>query len=114
MIRRPPRSTLFPYTTLFRSQLAEFLGIRGDAQDGCRGRIERAKHVPQLAIAHRAKDDQITGRGVLFLPQIARQNRHRWSLTLGLPASRQHSGKFWFIREDGYVGGAQREDRKSV
>src|SRR5256885_10779793 len=25
MIRRPPRSTLFPYTTLFRSQLAEDL-----------------------------------------------------------------------------------------
>src|SRR5688572_31200815 len=27
MIRRPPRSTLFPYTTLFRSRLAEtFMG----------------------------------------------------------------------------------------
>src|SRR5690242_21157985 len=25
MIRRPPRSTLFPYTTLFRSGLGEFL-----------------------------------------------------------------------------------------
>src|SRR5690348_17446228 len=25
MIRRPPRSTLFPYTTLFRSLLKEFL-----------------------------------------------------------------------------------------
>src|SRR5258706_5577048 len=24
MIRRPPRSTLFPYTTLFRSKLARF------------------------------------------------------------------------------------------
>src|SRR2546430_12095906 len=24
MIRRPPRSTLFPYTTLFRSELEEF------------------------------------------------------------------------------------------
>src|SRR2546422_4606718 len=24
MIRRPPRSTLFPYTTLFRSQAGEF------------------------------------------------------------------------------------------
>src|SRR2546427_9155254 len=24
MIRRPPRSTLFPYTTLFRSALADF------------------------------------------------------------------------------------------
>ena len=31
MIRRPPRSTLFPYTTLFRSgcELAEFLTKRG-------------------------------------------------------------------------------------
>src|SRR5258708_29980142 len=25
MIRRPPRSTLFPYTTLFRSQVGRFL-----------------------------------------------------------------------------------------
>src|SRR2546430_9550743 len=25
MIRRPPRSTLFPYTTLFRSEYASFL-----------------------------------------------------------------------------------------
>src|SRR5947209_14883657 len=27
MIRRPPRSTLFPYTTLFRSGHFEYLGI---------------------------------------------------------------------------------------
>src|SRR3712207_8413156 len=26
MIRRPPRSTLFPYTTLFRSRLAHVVG----------------------------------------------------------------------------------------
>src|SRR2546430_11915359 len=31
MIRRPPRSTLFPYTTLFRSMYAEFL--RGNLED---------------------------------------------------------------------------------
>src|SRR2546430_12633257 len=31
MIRRPPRSTLFPYTTLFRSRLVEVLrGLRLD------------------------------------------------------------------------------------
>src|SRR3712207_8450495 len=32
MIRRPPRSTLFPYTTLFRSVQAAFVGadITGD------------------------------------------------------------------------------------
>src|ERR1035438_8609455 len=35
MIRRPPRSTLFPYTTLFRSQ-ARHLGARclGEERDG--------------------------------------------------------------------------------
>src|SRR3712207_7617217 len=27
MIRRPPRSTLFPYTTLFRSTQGEFAGV---------------------------------------------------------------------------------------
>src|SRR5260370_15433559 len=30
MIRRPPRSTLFPYTTLFRSQC----GVRSKAREG--------------------------------------------------------------------------------
>src|SRR2546430_11705111 len=37
MIRRPPRSTLFPYTTLFRSLCACDPPWRGDR--GCRGRI---------------------------------------------------------------------------
>src|ERR1044071_10493360 len=34
MIRRPPRSTLFPYTTLFRSLMAPEHGIRGTAEAG--------------------------------------------------------------------------------
>src|SRR3712207_8913783 len=29
MIRRPPRSTLFPYTTLFRSALGDLPGLAG-------------------------------------------------------------------------------------
>src|SRR5690348_18022014 len=33
MIRRPPRSTLFPYTTLFRSP---FLGLVGHVEEPCR------------------------------------------------------------------------------
>src|SRR3989441_11056196 len=33
MIRRPPRSTLFPYTTLFRSHLREAIGARAHAVD---------------------------------------------------------------------------------
>src|SRR5690242_21427425 len=41
MIRRPPRSTLFPYTTLFRSRraaAAELRSARGDR--GRRGRAQ--------------------------------------------------------------------------
>src|SRR5687768_18364488 len=37
MIRRPPRSTLFPYTTLFRSQLEDAvigLGVSPSFSDG--------------------------------------------------------------------------------
>src|SRR2546430_12915263 len=29
MIRRPPRSTLFPYTTLFRSHTVTFIKVKG-------------------------------------------------------------------------------------
>src|SRR3712207_6852133 len=35
MIRRPPRSTLFPYTTLFRSQGREGLFLLGLGLDAC-------------------------------------------------------------------------------
>src|SRR5258708_29383394 len=41
MIRRPPRSTLFPYTTLFRSVLL-FLVCTAGAQRGTSGSIEGA------------------------------------------------------------------------
>src|SRR5690348_17591713 len=33
MIRRPPRSTLFPYTTLFRSEGDAFEVARGERED---------------------------------------------------------------------------------
>src|SRR3712207_8692937 len=48
MIRRPPRSTLFPYTTLFRS------GLDGAA---------RHDDVQAVQCAHRRRDRQ--GRGVV-------------------------------------------------
>src|SRR2546425_6184766 len=41
MIRRPPRSTLFPYTTLFRSVPAP-RDHRGQSRPAARGRTERA------------------------------------------------------------------------
>src|SRR3712207_7591011 len=35
MIRRPPRSTLFPYTTLFRSTLERCVALATELIDGC-------------------------------------------------------------------------------
>src|SRR3712207_7586165 len=44
MIRRPPRSTLFPYTTLFRSAHAELAQHGGDVVvDGLRRQGEPAR-----------------------------------------------------------------------
>src|SRR3712207_1080172 len=42
MIRRPPRSTLFPYTTLFRSKLKEY--INEDFQEVLQNAIEGASN----------------------------------------------------------------------
>src|SRR3712207_9065388 len=44
MIRRPPRSTLFPYTTLFRSRVREVprpVALRAPARRDVRGRWHR-------------------------------------------------------------------------
>src|SRR3712207_7727633 len=71
MIRRPPRSTLFPYTTLFRSggahrgghRAAGRAAVRGPDEGGARdagrprnrpqGRRRRAQEVPHLHQADR-------------------------------------------------------------
>src|SRR2546430_3378508 len=42
MIRRPPRSTLFPYTTLFRSVDGRAMGARDEANRVLRDTVLRA------------------------------------------------------------------------
>src|SRR2546428_9315569 len=51
MIRRPPRSTLFPYTTLFRSLEASILALRKDAVCGERAQEPRERVGPGLSSA---------------------------------------------------------------
>src|SRR3712207_7870789 len=41
MIRRPPRSTLFPYTTLFRSRIEEAVTALGYVQNGAARQLRR-------------------------------------------------------------------------
>src|SRR3712207_7036356 len=45
MIRRPPRSTLFPYTTLFRSDPAELTGIVTEALDNVDSTVTQIRSI---------------------------------------------------------------------
>src|SRR3712207_8113649 len=67
MIRRPPRSTLFPYTTLFRSRRGETAAVpvpppaprwRGQGPR----RADGTRHVP-LALAHGPSSLVVLDRG---------------------------------------------------
>src|SRR6266481_8642500 len=48
MIRRPPRSTLFPYTTLFRSRRAEPAGAAVDPAPDLDPRPRSEEHTSEL------------------------------------------------------------------
>src|SRR3712207_9458274 len=55
MIRRPPRSPLFPYTTLFRSTLSPATSVRADRVGG---------HVMERIKTYIHADDPISRAGV--------------------------------------------------
>src|SRR2546430_7740447 len=65
MIRRPPRSTLFPYTTLFRSRIHLFVDARDAAHDGWLdlaqlfGQMLRSVRDPRLTAVHDADEDLV-------------------------------------------------------
>src|SRR3712207_8975410 len=61
MIRRPPRSTLFPYTTLFRSRLDIWDGLE-------RGDTTRAPQFSVTTHSLRAADNLHIGLPVLEIP----------------------------------------------
>src|SRR2546430_11158209 len=76
MIRRPPRSTLFPYTTLFRS-LPRALAA---AQDGIALIQARTPEGPMLAIA-RIDSLRLPGRRLTLVGGIALDSTYLAGLT---------------------------------
>src|SRR5437588_5156505 len=58
MIRRPPRSTLFPYTTLFRSDLGDILGAEGTLFKTKTG--ELSVKVTRLRLLSKARSEEHT------------------------------------------------------
>src|SRR3712207_7797721 len=67
MFRRPPRSTLFPYTALFRSRLAD------------RGRAGGRDAVPGERPARRRRDGAMTARRALPYPPSSVIAGLRWT-----------------------------------
>src|SRR3712207_6078843 len=66
MIRRPPRSTLFPYTTLFRSLLLGAARVRSRGDAPARARVARggvARPLRALAAADPRCDGRACARG---------------------------------------------------
>src|SRR5260221_9834279 len=69
MIRRPPRSTLFPYTTLFRSTQQEALWFHG-------GNLHQSRHYSlYLALQLKARQEGLPVR-VYDLQQVHRSEEH--------------------------------------
>src|SRR3712207_7092599 len=78
MIRRPPRSTLFPYTTLFRSLEERHLVGRGKVDDGARarqGRVGEAGRGRQEEAARGGGQDTGVGAAVVAHPEDRKSTR---------------------------------------
>src|SRR5258708_37635766 len=78
MIRRPPRSTLFPYTTLFRSlifaanQIGDFDKLRKIATVNIvkgEKRDEGYDYIPEAGLSVQGQDANAAWRGVAMLAQ---------------------------------------------
>src|SRR5688572_32251702 len=68
MLRRPPRSTLFPYTTLFRSEqgarvAAYLLGDRSNSAIAPVGQVPAAETRPNGAIEQNGRSVLVVGNG---------------------------------------------------
>src|SRR3712207_7713611 len=78
MIRRPPRSTLFPYTTLFRSDLGvDLVGVdHGPEHQADRVGVEEPQQAERLDLAEAVVHRQRVGRepGVVLSRQEDRKS----------------------------------------
>src|SRR3712207_7524477 len=78
MIRRPPRSTLFPYTTLFRSPDTNGLPLPGPASSL---RMETITPSPQVEVKCRSEEhtSELQSRQYLVCRLLLEKKKH-WQL----------------------------------
>src|SRR2546430_11962011 len=98
MIRRPPRSTLFPYTTLFRSQEDQAQVLAQEPPEAATGRepgLRRApRHTPisglRLTMASGRSTGALRGRAPPF-PRLLPADVHRHFLRRDRKSTRLNS-----------------------
>src|SRR5258705_7395391 len=73
MIRRPPRSTLFPYTTLFRSKT----DAKQSGADKAKRRAQVRQQVGSLRAHHPSPDGPVQGSAEAALDQDSRETDFR-------------------------------------
>src|SRR3712207_7422342 len=77
MIRRPPRSTLFPYTTLFRSGRAAGPCPHGDPRRACWRAACRARSGARRRVARGGRSEgRMADRSNGWLVELARSEEH--------------------------------------
>src|SRR3712207_451564 len=92
MIRRPPRSTLFPYTTLFRSHqlegrygLAELLPLCGVGEGGLVAVGGLAEAVPAHAVARVSEDGERRAQALGLRQAVLSRDAAVFQLYVRLP-----------------------------
>src|SRR3989475_7082547 len=77
MIRRPPRSTLFPYTTLFRSLMEAVAGaVQADERIAVALESPRVSKAVKAALLERALEEVAPPEFVRFLQAVVRSEEH--------------------------------------
>src|SRR5689334_24030098 len=79
MIRRPPRSTLFPYTTLFRSHDVELVGADGFGRDVERADLDHAPARILEAAVDVDREHAARGTGLIGHPRRDRRSEEHTS-----------------------------------
>src|SRR2546426_9935212 len=114
MIRRPPRSTLFPYTTLFRSRLGPSRDLRRPAADRRRDRAGVARHAGRVAeacgrVALLAVGDRLRlERDAEVIADAAEVGLRLAYQLLVLDVHERHRPLAQHARERGHVAGEER------
>src|SRR3712207_8232749 len=99
MIRRPPRSTLFPYTTLFRSLADdEAVEAAGDAEEvanrvGARVHVQAGPHLREreaVELGQELGDELAVGAGEIGRAHVELQSRQYLVCRLLLEKKKKH------------------------